>query len=61
MNVKSGTVDCAIPATLESMWVSPQATRPIGRAALITPRTAQGTQAARSSATAFVAPIRTTR
>ena len=28
--MKIGTVDCAIPATLESMCVSPHATRPIG-------------------------------
>ena len=51
-NVKIGTVDCAIPATLESMCVSPHATSPIGTAALITPRTRHGRHAARSSATA---------
>ena len=29
-DVKIGTVDWAIPAMLESMWVSPQATRSSG-------------------------------
>ena len=60
-NVNSGTVDCAIPATLESMCVSPQATRVIGTAALMTPRTRDGRHAARSSRTARAAPIRHAR
>ena len=51
-NVKIGTVDCAMPATLESMWVSPQATSPIGTAPLMTPSTRHGRHAARSSSTA---------
>jgi len=59
--VKSGTVDWAMPAMLESMCVSPQATSPMGSAALMTPSTAHGTQAARSSRTALVPPIRATR
>jgi hypothetical protein len=60
-NVKIGTVDWAIPAMLESTCVSPQATSPIGSAALMTPSTRHGFHAARSSCTARVTPMRTAR
>ena len=52
MATKIGTDAWAIPAMLESMCVSPQATSVIGSAALMIPSTRQGRQAARSSVTA---------
>ena len=59
MNI--GTVACAIPATLESMCFSPQATSQNGSAALITPSTRQGNHAARSWASALRPPSRQAR
>ena len=52
MATKIGTEAWAIPAMLESMCVSPQATSVIGRAALMMPSTRHGTQARRSSVSA---------
>ena len=48
-NVKIGTVDCAMPATLESMCFSPHATSQNGIAALIAPSTRHGAPARRGA------------
>ena len=55
------TVACAIPAMLESMCFSPQATSQNGTAALNAPRTKAGRQCVRSARAAGRDPIVTAR